>query len=296
METNKLIKKFENYILNELGFQYRTYTGYKNNILNYLEWLSDNAIKPKKVTLDELYSFIAYRKEKGDADRYIRAFKSAITHFNESLRMKSNPALMLHLAKCDRTVATNIIDTVFLDSIYRETSANTLVQKRDRCMLGMMVFLGLQRTELSVLQLEYLDLDEGRLYVPATASTNKRYIPLHSKQIMHLTQYFYDIRPKLLKYFKKDTNQLFFTSGDGQDLSGALSILLRRIKLECHYVRDYRQLKQSRMVMWVKEHGLRKAQYLGGYRYVTSVQRYDLKSLDDLRRLLDFHHPMEKTA
>lgn len=296
METNKLISKFENYILIELGYQHTTYVGYKNNIINYLDWLSDNSIKPKKITLDQLYSFIAYRRKKGDSNRYISAFKTAITHFNHSLKMKENPALILGLAKCDRAVPTDIIDEEFLESIYRETTANTLVQKRDRCILGMMVFLGLQRIDLASLELEHLDLDNAKLYVPKTPTTDGRHISLHPRQILHLSQYIYDLRPRLLKYFKKETNQLFFSSGTGTSLSGALNVMLKRIKLECHYVRSFKQLRQSRIVIWVRELGLREAQYLGGYRYVTSVQRYDFKSVDDLQKLLAFHHPMEKMA
>ncbi|MDA6070853.1 hypothetical protein NJT12_14640 [Flavobacterium sp. AC] len=37
------------------------------------------------------------------------------------------------------------------------------------------------------------------------------------------------------------------------------------------------------MSIWITELGLRHAQYLGGYRYVTSVQRYDFKSINDLK-------------
>lgn len=48
--------------------------------------------------------------------------------------------------------------------------------------------------------------------------------------------------------------------------------MLKRIKMEFHYIKDFKQLKQSRVAIWVKNHGLRQAQYLGGYRYVTSVQ------------------------
>jgi site-specific recombinase XerD len=171
---------------------------------------------------------------------------------------------------------------------------NCNYKSRHSSILGMMLFMGLQRTELESLQLEHLDLDNVRLFVPESPSTNERYIPLHPKQMMHLSQYIYDLRPKLLQYFNKETNQLFFSSGVGNNLNGALARMLKRIKLECHYVRDFKQLRQSRMVIWVKEHGLREAQYLGGYRYVTSVQRYDFKSLDKLHKLLEFHHPMEK--
>jgi len=296
METNKLLNKFEKYILIELGYLYKTFTGYRNSIINYLEWLTDNGIKPKKVTLDQLYDFITYRKQKGDAERTIAGFRTVLKHFNQAIGMKDNPALLIHLAECHRPIPTNIIDAEFMDAVYRDTSANTLVQKRDRCILGMMLFMGLQRTELASLQLEHLDLENARLYVPESPSTNERYIPLHPKQMHHLSNYIYVLRKKLLQYFRKETNQLFFSSGTGNDLNGALNRMLKRIKLECHYVRDFKQLRQSRMVMWVKEHGLREAQYLGGYKYVTSVQRYDFKNLDSLQKLLDFHHPMEKMA
>jgi len=296
MDREKLINKFEKYLLVELGYLYNTFKSYRNSVNSYLDWLIDNKIQPKKVTLDQTYDFIAYRRERGDIDRTITGFKSAITHFNQAIGMKANPALLVNLAKCDRKTPTDIIDTEFLDAVYRDTKANTLVQKRDRCMLGMVLYLAVQRTELASLQLEHLDLDNGRLYVPATASTNERYIPLHPKQMHHLYNYIYDLRDKLLQDFRKETNQLFFSSGAGNDLNGALNRMLKRIKLECHYVRSFKQLKQSRMVMWVKEHGLREAQYLGGYKYVTSVQRYDFKSLDKLQKLLEFHHPMEKMA
>ena len=70
--------------------------------------------------------------------------------------------------------------------------------------------------------------------------------------------------------------------------------MMKSINIEFHYVKDFKQLKQSRMALWIKENGLRQAQYLGGYRYVTSVQRYDFKSIDDLQRKLTYNHPMEK--
>ena len=293
MDRAKLIKRFERYTLNDLGIQYRTCTGYKNSLNNYLDWLEDNAIKPKKVTLQQCYDFIVYRQQRGDAHSTVKGFKGIITHFNHSIGMKANPMLMVHLTKNDRTTPKQLLDEEFLDTIYRETKANTLVQKRDRCMLGMMLFLGLQRKELDLLQLEYLDLEEGRLYVPHTISANERYINLNPKQMLHLSNYIYDIRPALLNQFKVKTNRLFFSSGLATNLNGALGRMITRLKKEFHYVKDFKQLKQSRVTIWVKELGLRQAQYLGGYRYVTSVQRYDFKSIDDLQKKLEFHHPME---
>ncbi|KGO78600.1 hypothetical protein Q763_17590 [Flavobacterium beibuense F44-8] len=294
MDKEKLLDKFETYITEDLGYLYNTHKGYRSSIKNYLDWLSDNEVEPKKVSLSHTYDFLAYRRLKGDKHRTIIGYKTAITHFNQCIGMKQNPALLVYLAKSDKKTPIGIIDEESLEAIYREIQANTLIQKRDRCMLGMMVFLGLQRTELAILELDDLDLEQGRVYIPATQSTNERFINLHPKQMMHLSQYIYDIRRRLLQEYKLTSNRLFFSCGEAPDLNGALARMMKRIKLEFHYVRDFKQLKQSRMVIWVKEHGLRQAQYLGGYRYVTSVQRYDFKSIDGLQRKLTYSHPMEQ--
>lgn len=294
MDKEKLIAKFKNYILNELGYKLSTFKGYLACVKSYLDWLEANNIDAKKTTLNQTYDFLAYRRLKGDAHTNIHIYKTAVTHFNQAIAMKSNPALLVHLAKTERKTPTNLLDEEFLDTIYRDTTANTLVQKRDRCILGMILFLGLQRNDLAILNLEDLKLEEARLYVSKTRSTNERYINLNPKQIMHLSQYIYDIRPRLSKEYNIETNRLFFSCGDSEGLDAVMFRIMKRIKRKFHYVRDFQQLKQSRISIWVKELGLRQAQYLGGYRYVTSVQRYDFKSIDDLKLKLEYNHPMEK--
>ena len=286
--------KFKSYITTELGYTPTTFKGYRTCINSYLDWLTANSIEPKKMTLNQTYDFLAYRRNKGDSFQNSKVYKTAITHFNQAIRLQSNPALLVHLAKRESKTPTQLLDEEFLQVLYRDTSASTLVQKRDRCILGMMVFLGLQRNELAILDLEDLKLEEARLHVSQTLTTNERYISLNPKQMMHLSQYIYDIRPRLALEYGIQTSRLFFSCGDASGLEAVLSRMMKRLKREFHYVKDFKQLKQSRMSIWVKELGLRQAQYLGGYRYVTSVQRYDFKSIDDLKLKLEYNHPMEK--
>lgn len=294
MDKEKLITKFKTYIITELGYTLTTFKGYRTCINSYLDWLMANNINPKKITLNQTYDFLAYRRLKGDTSQNIAIYKTALTHFNQAIGMPSNPALLVHLAKNERKTPTQLLDEEFLETIYRDTSANTLVKKRDRCILGMMVFLGLQRNELGILDLQDLKLEEARLYVSQTLTTNERYINLNPKQMMHLSQYIYDVRPKLTTEYKLNTNRLFFSCGDASGLDAVMSRMMKRLKREFHYVKDFKQFKQSRMAIWIKDLGLRQAQYLGGYRYVTSVQRYDFKSIDDLKLKLEYIHPMEK--
>jgi len=115
------------------------------------------------MSLNQTYDFLVCRRNKGDSSKNIMIYKTAITHFNQAIGMQNNPALLVHLAKNERKTPTQLLDEEFLETIYRDTSANTLVQKRDRCILGMMVFLGLQNNELAILDLEDLKLEEARL-------------------------------------------------------------------------------------------------------------------------------------
>jgi site-specific recombinase XerD len=294
MDKIKYLNQLKDYILNDLGYTETTFKGCRTRVSNYLDWLIANNIEAKKMSLNQTYDFLAYRRNKGDSSKNIAIYKTSITHFNQAIGMKSNPALLVHLAKNERKTPTHLLDEEFLDAIYRETTANTLFQKRDRCILGMMVFLGLQCNELTILNLEDLKLEEARLYVGQTLSTNERYINLNPKQILHLSQYLYDIRTPLLKQYKLDTDRLFFSCGDATGLNAVMVRMMKRLKREFHYVKDFKQFKQSRISIWVKELGLRQAQYLGGYRYVTSVQRYDSKSIDDLKLKLEYNHPMER--
>lgn len=52
------------------------------------------------------------------------------------------------------------------------------------------------------------------------------------------------------------------------------------------------QLRHSRIALWVKEEGLRKAQYLAGFRRVSSAERYQKADLSDLKKQVDLCHPL----
>ena len=53
------------------------------------------------------------------------------------------------------------------------------------------------------------------------------------------------------------------------------------------------QLRQSRISIWVKEHGLRKAQYLAGFKQVSTVEEYQTEDLENLQEQINIHHPLQ---
>lgn len=293
METTKTLKKYKNYLARELGLGMRSSYGYTNDLAKFFNWCEENLLAPNRIKLEELYAYFSYCRQQNLSDRTIYKYRAALKHYYAFTKRKSNPALFIKVAKQERTTPTNLLEEEFLEDIYRTMKANSLVQRRDKCILGLMNFQGLQRVDLEVLQVEHIDMEECRLYVPATTKTNERYIDLNRMQIMDLSRYVYDIRPQLLKEAEKDTNKLFFGVGTSANLNNVLSRMLKRLKKEFHYIKNFQQLRQSRVSIWVTTNGLRQAQYWGGFRYVTSVKRYDFKSVAELKEKLRFIHPLE---
>ncbi len=110
----------------------------------------------------------------------------------------------------------------------------------------------------------------------------------------HLMAYMYEYRPRLLIETKKETNHLFFSMGNGFQVNNALQRKIKELKILFPSFESLTQLKESRMSIWVQEHGIRKAQYLSGIKYASSMLRYKTSDIEKLKTKLAIVHPMER--
>ena len=129
--------------------------------------------------------------------------------------------------------------------------------------------------------------------VEKTSLTNSRTIQLDRLQIKDMMEYIYEYRPKLLIERRSDTDRLFFSTGTGHHLSNTVQKIFKKHTARNPLLKSSMQIRQSRMSVWIKEHGLRKAQYLSGIRYASSMLRYQTKDIESLKQKLEIVHPME---
>ncbi|WP_222943951.1 hypothetical protein [Pedobacter sp. N36a] len=54
------------------------------------------------------------------------------------------------------------------------------------------------------------------------------------------------------------------------------------------------QIFYSVITEWLKEKDLRTVQYMAGHKYVSSTERYQTTTLEDLKEALNKHHPLNK--
>ncbi len=127
------------------------------------------------------------------------------------------------------------------------------------------------------------DLVNGKISVGSSLRKNGRILDLKSHQIL----LFYD-------YIKKnDLQEQLFPSFDKDNrVRKLLEQLLVEVKKEDTDVINLRQLRYSCYGVWIKKHGVRKAQYFAGFKKASSIQKYQNLDLEDLKGDVMRFHPL----
>ena len=58
-------------------------------------------------------------------------------------------------------------------------------------------------------------------------------------------------------------------------------------------LKNFNVVRQSRYAIWIKQYGLRKAQYLAGFKHPSSIQIYQDQDLQDLKEVILRWHPLD---
>ena len=280
--------------LKEKGYLTNTIRGYINNMNCFINWCESNQIKPDVATLNQIYEYVEHIRNKGYGIICLKGRILALKHYYKFIRRKTNPALLVKVEKAEKKLPSNLLDEETLTSLFISIIPQTLGQKKSKVMLGLVIFQAVKREELELLELEHVDIENKRIYIPSSSRCNSRYVHLEMFQIKDIERYIYQLRPQLLKEAKKNTSKLFFSSGQGKHLNNSLTFIMKGIKRINPYLKTLAQLRESRITIWLKKYGVRQAQYLSGLRYPTSLSRYKKTDIDNLKNKLKLVHPMER--
>ncbi len=98
-----------------------------------------------------------------------------------------------------------------------------------------------------------------------------------------------NIRKDILKKFNRESEKLLVSMGVSQNekLTNVIAQTIKKIKQQYPKLKGTEQLRQSVISIWVQQHGLRKAQYMAGHKYVSSTERYNVDKFAELKTELD---------
>ena len=154
--------------------------------------------------------------------------------------------------------------------------------------LGLLIYQGLAAEEITRLEATHVHLREGRLFVRAMKRTGERWLPLSALQLIELGEYLQENRFKTGPLLVDGRKQPASPTNINNRMQGMMK-QLRRLNPR---VINAAQFRSSVIAHWLKANNLRQVQYMAGHKYVSSTQRYQLSTLDDLKSELQQHHPL----
>jgi len=298
--------------LHEIGNDKNTIRQKSNYAGYYLKWLESERLQVTDARYNDLLSFIDYCRLEGNTTGHINMKLRSIRNYYEYLKklgaVTINPAANLYLKGTSHRVVSGIIDFKALESIYQAYPATTLRQKRNKIILGLLIYQGLNTEDLSRLVTENVKLKEGKIHVPGDRRRNSRNMELKPFQILELHEYLTEIRPLIIKGIENPkparkpdkinneriNNQLFISINGSEDIKNSLLHLFREIKKINPAIINAIKIRQSVITYWLKTMNLRQVQYMAGHKYVSSTERYQRSNLENLQNKLEKYHPLSR--
>jgi len=257
----------------------------------WLKWLP---IEVEDSTYQNLMNYIGHLKKEGKSVHHINRSLQSISHYYD-YRELPNVAISARLRGQITKAKLKAFTAEQMDQInecYEAKSRRGYYHHSDQIILGMMIYQGLEIGDFMVLELKDLKLEKGRIYIPARGKRLSRTLLLESHQVLVLHTYIQEHREDSSeKLFAPqcDTYNVFHWQYK-QLAKQAKNQVKEKLGLE---LIKLHQLRQSRIKYWIEQHGVRKAQYLGGYRTTLSVERYRDPNMEDLKEQVRMYHPFK---
>jgi integrase/recombinase XerD len=276
------------------GIHFQTAGKYGREVDKYLEWLKENNLTPAKVKASQFTDYLMYCKKQGNTKRTRDAKQSIITHYYNFLGTKRNPAKNWIPRRSVHKLPPKPIEKEQLAQMYQNLKPASPAEYRNRCMMGLILFQGLMRSELTELRLSDFDFDKsGTVFVQGQARSRSRTLKLEPIQMMHLYDYVSKYRNEFLQYRTQETDKVFLSRGNGNRLDNAIALLWNEIKSQYPQIQNLGHIRGSVISHWDKEEGIMEAMEKAGMLYVSSVRRYQTDKLEELQKELIALHPLE---
>ena len=292
--------KTYNHYLQEQDYSETTITGNEKQVELFIKWCAKNNTTAIEVDYKTCLKFIKYLSNKKITKKTVNhRLRSIKIYFNyliqESFR-SDNPIENTVIKGEKRTINYNLLEADELEDLYYSFESDNikdayhrLTAKRNKLIVGLIVYQGLNTTDLSKLKTEHLQLSKGKIYIPSSKRSNARTLELKSWQIMEFIEYQNQVRPMIQKRLENYSEQLFpintrFTTITSQ--------IVKKLKRYNAAVKDVNQLRASVITNWLKHYNLRQVQVLAGHRYISSTERYLQDDLENLHEIVNNFHPI----
>lgn len=280
-------------------------------VIYFSRWAAtENVFELEEISYSDAMQFMQWSSKHGASQKTIAHYLSHIRKFYNFLMsegvVKENPVAHIKVQGIKRKVYHDILNTEELHTLYNLYSTtivaeagknippqdkNILSRKRNKMILGLLIYQGLRVEEVAALQVQDLQLREGRLTVHSQRRTAGRMMQLESHQVYGLMDYVHEVR----KFFLQDgvqSSPLFVQRNGGKYFYGVTQMMLRHLRAINPRIKNFEQIRASVITAWLKQYDVRRVQYLAGHKYVSSTEAFKANDTDALQGDITKFHPL----
>lgn len=302
-------EEFIGYLLMK-GFSTTSTKRYARDTETFLKWVEKQHIPVYEISHNDILFYIQSKK-KTLQNKSISAHINSLRHYFNFLALTNeiieNPTIQIQIKGIKRKKLHPILSSQELESlfnnfvVYEDQSKfknqnwfneSQLASKRNKVILGLLIYQGLGTTELGRLTIKDLKLREGKIFVAATRRSNERTLKLEAHQVIDMMEYIYQVREEILSLAEKQSESLFVTLGKSHEFRTISAKLIKKLRKQNKKVTSLNQIRTSVITHWLKNHNLREVQYMAGHRYVSSTEAFLVNDLEDLQEDINKFHPM----
>jgi len=302
-DYQKMKEGFEAYLKSK---QYTT-KGIKGRLYAFdlfCRWAHAENLDIEQVRYQDLLLFMKHCQDQGTSQRTIQSYMGTVRHFYNHLLKEGiitiNPATDIKIRGVKRRIVYHILPPQELHKLYHLFPSETLQERRNKVMLGLLIYQGLKTEELGRIELNHLKLKTGEIDIVGSVNSNERTLQLQPYQYMDLNNYVSTVRPSLIEITPRKKQltpinpNLVFIGEGGQlfHVKNLMTEVMRVVRSINPKIRNAQQIRASVITKWLKQHNLREVQYLAGHRFISSTEAYQQNDLEGLKEEVDQYHPL----
>jgi integrase/recombinase XerD len=307
---NIYLSKFNEWLIIK-GHTSGTAESFSKTASRFLVWLEQQNTETENASYNDIVAYINHCKNRGNKQRTLQVITGVLKHFYNCLQqdgqVAENPASNVAIKGIKRKTLHEILSTEELENIYKSyvteikhepnkkvppQGNNELARKRNKIILGLIIYQGIRTEELAKLELQDLQLRESKINIQGSRRTEGRLMKLEGYQLYDLMDYVHQTRKQILEATKKNSNKVFISVGSSLNFHNIMQKLVKSIQAKHPKVKDIKQIRTSVITNWLKVHNLRKVQYMAGHRYVSSTEAYQLNNIEELQDDIRKYHPI----
>ena len=301
---------FTNYLLRK-GYSASTTGRYVHDVERFIRWAAKQNTPINHMRYADILGYMqAIRKsvKQRTVSSKINSLKHYFHYLATSGQIAENPVTQVHIRGIKRKTFYDLLNRQELESLYHHFEipdedlnpqrnqswfkTSVLASKRNKVILGLMIWQGVGTQELSRLTESDLKLKVGEIYIAGGRRSNERTLKLQAHQVLDLMEYSLKIRAQLIELTGKTSDRFFISTGTSSRFSNIMAKLMEKLNKQHSKVTSAKQIRTSVIVHWLKIHNLREVQYMAGHRYVSSTEAYQFNDLDNLQDDITKFHPI----